>query len=277
MKIGTVPKITAGVIAILALAFIGSRQLLSPEEDSAPSAKALAPSYEKLPPSGAEGNAAREEKAAASSLEVESQFSAEEMEQIEDFFAQLEADDAPSEETLPEDADEQGRIDSEAFDSDDEQSPEDVMNAYVEAYRSANFEALLPLVTGSARDGIKGALPILSGEMPEEILSEAVDLLSETMSEEELSNAMAMYREILQGLDVRTKIQEISGRTVIVSRGYVGDEFHFKLRTPTPELPDMSELPGLPEFELPELPEIPENIDRVHKMRKEHGKWLIYE
>ena len=31
MKIGTAPKITAGVIAIIALVFIGSRQLLSPE------------------------------------------------------------------------------------------------------------------------------------------------------------------------------------------------------------------------------------------------------
>ena len=46
MKIGTVPKITIGVIALIALAFIGSRQLLSPEEDSAPSAKALAPTDE---------------------------------------------------------------------------------------------------------------------------------------------------------------------------------------------------------------------------------------
>ena len=34
MKIGTVPKITVGVIAIVALVFIGSRQLLSPREDS---------------------------------------------------------------------------------------------------------------------------------------------------------------------------------------------------------------------------------------------------
>ena len=38
MKIGTAPKITAGVIAIIALALIGSRQLLSPE-DSTPSVR----------------------------------------------------------------------------------------------------------------------------------------------------------------------------------------------------------------------------------------------
>ncbi|MDE0503201.1 MAG: sigma-70 family RNA polymerase sigma factor [Candidatus Poribacteria bacterium] len=33
MKIGTVPKITVGVIPIIALGFFGSRQLLSPKED----------------------------------------------------------------------------------------------------------------------------------------------------------------------------------------------------------------------------------------------------
>ena len=280
MKIGTVPQITIGVIAVIALAFIGSSQLLSPEEDSAPSAKALAPTDEKLTASGAEVNAAREEKVAVSSLETEPEFSAEEMEQIEDFFAQLEADDAPSEETLPASADERGRIDSEAFDTDDAQSPEDVMNAYVEAYKNANFEAILPFVTGSARDGIASALRILNGEMPEEILNGAADILSETMSEEEISNAMAMYREMIQGPEVRAEMQEMYGRTEIVSSGYVGDEFHFKLRTPMPEmseLPDMSELPGLPEFELPEMPEIPEHFDSFHKMRKQDGEWLIYE
>lgn len=280
MKIGTVPKITIGVIAVIALAFIGSRQLLSPEEDSAPSAKALAPMDQETAPSVAGTGATRVDKVAASSLEVESQFSAEEMEQIEDFFAQLEADDAPSEETLPVNADEHGRIDSTAFDSEDEQSPEDVMNTYVEAYRDVNFQAMLPLMTGAAREGIEGAFRILSGEMPEEILSGAVDLLSETMSEEEISNGMAMFREVMQEPEVRAMMQEWFGQTEIVSSGYVGDEFHFKLRTPMPEmpeLPDMSELPGLPEFELPELSEMPENIDSVHKMRKEHGKWLIYE
>ena len=280
MKIGTVPKITAGVIVILALAFIGSRQLLSPEEDSVPSARALASMDEKPPPSGTEVNAAREEKAAAPSLETESQFSAEEMEQIEDFFAQLEADDAQSEETRSEDADEHGRIDSEAFDSDDEQSPKDLMNAFVEAYRDVNFQAMLPLMTGTLREEIKSALRFLNGEIPDEIEDGIVDYLSEGMSEEAINEGLATYREIMQGSEVRAKMQESFGRTEIVSSGYVGDEFHFKLRTPTPEppeLPDMSELPGLPEFELPELPEIPENIDRVHKMRKEHGKWLIYE
>ena len=274
MKIGTVPKITIGVIAVIALAFIGSRQLLSPEKDSVPSAKAVAPTDEKPAASGGEVNAAREDKAAESSLETEPEFSAEEMEQIERFFAELDAGDEQPDEASPVDVDGHTENESEAFDTGDEQSPVDVMNAYVEAYKNANFEALLPLVTGTAREGIEGTLRMFSGEMPEEILNGAADLLSETMSEEEISNGMAMAREIMQGPEVRAKMQEMYGQTEIVSSGYVGDEFHFKLRTPMPEMPDMSELSEMLEFE---MPEIPENIDKVHKMRKQDGEWLIYE
>ncbi|MDE0503198.1 MAG: hypothetical protein OXI86_03875, partial [Candidatus Poribacteria bacterium] len=82
--------------------------------------------------------------------------------------------------------------------------------------------------------------------------------------------------EIMQGPEVRAKMQETYGRTEIVSSGYVGDEFHFKLKTPMPELPDMSELTGLSEFEFPGMPGIPENIEVVHKIRKQNGEWLIY-
>ena len=37
MKVGTVPKITAGAVAIIVLAFIGTRQFISSREDSSPS------------------------------------------------------------------------------------------------------------------------------------------------------------------------------------------------------------------------------------------------
>ena len=277
MKIGTVPKISIGVIVVIVLVFIGSRQLLSPEKDSAPSARALAPTDGKPAASDAEVNAARDKKVAGSSLETEPKFSAEEMEQIEDFFAQLEADDVHSEETLPANADEHGRIDSEVFDADDEQSPEDLMNAYVEAYRNVNFRAMLPLMTGTAREEIESALRFLNGEIPDEIEDGMVDYLPEEMPEEMINEALATYREGIQGSEVRAMMQEMCGQTEIVSSGYVGAEFHFKLRTPMPELPDMSELPGMLEFELPDMPEIPENIDKVHKMRKQDGEWLIYE
>ena len=275
MKIGTVPKITVGVISILALAFIGSRQLISPEEDSTQSAKALASTDEATSPSVAVTNAAREEKTAGSPLETEPEFSAKEMEQIERFFAELDAADVQSDEVQSADTDERGRIDSEVFDTDDEQSPEDVMNAFVEAYRNANLEALLPLVIGTARDGIRSTLLFLNGDIPEEIESGMVDYLPESMSEEDLNEGLASYKEILR--ELRTEMQAFLGRIEIVRSEYVGDEFHFQLRAPMPEIPellDMSELPEMPEFE---LPEIPEHFDYFHKMRKQDGEWLIYE
>ncbi len=154
------------------------------------------------------------------------------------------------------------------------------MNTYVEAYRNVNFQAMLPLITGTAREEIESALRFLNGKIPDEVANGMVNYLPEGISEEIVNDGMAMYQEIIRGPETRAAMQELFGRTVIVSSGYVGDEFHFKLRTPMPEMPElpgMSELPGLLEFELPELPEIPENIDKIHKMRKQNGDWLIYE
>ena len=47
-----------------------------------------------------------------------------------------------------------------------EQSAEDVMNAYLEAYKNLDFiiEALLPFVTGTAREQVESNLRILSKE-----------------------------------------------------------------------------------------------------------------
>ena len=75
---------------------------------------------------------------------------------------------------------------------------------------------------------------------------------------------------------------EMLGQRKIVSSGYVGSEFHFKLRTPNPLLKlvsDLLENPQLDLHEMPEIsmPEIPEGFDTIHTMRKEHGEWLIYE
>ena len=96
MKIGTVPKITAGVIAIIALAFFGSRQLLSPEKDSSPSTEVTASTTNKSEQSVAGIDATRKNVVMAPSRAEEPQISTEEMEQIEDFFAQLEAADVQS-------------------------------------------------------------------------------------------------------------------------------------------------------------------------------------
>ena len=90
MKIGTVPKITVGVIAIVALAFFGSRHLLSPERDSLPSTEVTASTANISEQSVAGIDATRRNAVTASSRAEEPQISTEEMEQVEDFFAQLE-------------------------------------------------------------------------------------------------------------------------------------------------------------------------------------------
>ena len=96
MKIGTASKITVGVIFVVALVFVGSRQLLSPEEDSSPSIEVTASITDNPDQSGSKIGANRKNVVTAPSPADEPQISTEEMEQIEDVFAQLEADDAQS-------------------------------------------------------------------------------------------------------------------------------------------------------------------------------------
>ena len=139
MKIGTIPKIAVGVIAIIVIAFIGSRQLLSPQEDSLPSVEVTASTTNKLDQPVAGIDATRRKLVTVPSRAEEPQISTEEMEQIEDFFAQLEADDAQSdtgqlaEAESRQDADERVAGNTDVFTENTEQSAEEVMNAYLEA------------------------------------------------------------------------------------------------------------------------------------------------
>ena len=284
MKVGTVPKITLGVIALIALVYIGSKQLMAPKEDVPLSVQTAAAPDEAREQSSAAVNPSLGEKVATSSPEVEPQLSADEMDQVEDFFAQLEADDAQSEEVSSADTDERGDTDSAAFDIDDGQSPEDIMNAYVEAFRNADFEALLPLLTGAAREDLESALPLLRGELPGGFLDSMADHIPDGTSEELADDTMQMMRESMDSPEVwemaREMIRKMFRGVEILGSEYVGDEFHFQLRIPTPalsEIIEMPDMPGMMELELPEMPELPEHTDSVHKMRKEGGEWLIYE
>ena len=158
MKIGTVPKITVGLIAIVALVFIGSRQLLSPEEDSSPSVEVTASITDNPDQSGSKIGANRKNVVTAPSPADEPQISTEEMEQIEDFFAQLEADDAQSGPETPQLATEMKvnqntekdyTPESSATYESTMQSAEDVMNAYGDAFKKLDFETMGLLMTGS--------------------------------------------------------------------------------------------------------------------------------
>ena len=253
MKIGTVPKITVGVIAIVALVFIGSRQLLSPEEDSSPSVEVTASITGKPDQSGSEIDANRKNVVTAPSPADEPQISTKEMEQIEDFFAQLEADDAQSGPETPQlatemkvnqNTEEDYTPESSATYESTMQSAEDVMNAFVDAFKNLDFEAMGLLMTGSAKEGIK---KVESMGFP-------------LMDPEESENLPAEVR-----LGLEKMVIEHFSRLTVVNSGYVGDEFHFEVGGPPPEL----EIPGMGISNL-------DAPNELYKMRKENGLWRIY-
>ena len=84
-----------------------------------------------------------------------------------------------------------------------EQSAEDVMNAFVEAFKNLDLKTILPMLTGDAREKFEGDL--------------------ENISE-----------------DVRTQLSQILRHMEILSSEYVGDEFHFRLRVPGSHPPEVS-------------------------------------
>ncbi|MDE0042970.1 MAG: sigma-70 family RNA polymerase sigma factor [Candidatus Poribacteria bacterium] len=264
MKIGTVPKITTGVITIIVIVFIGSHQLLSPKDGPSSSIKATVSTTSEPEQSDADIETSLERVVTAPKRVNQPQISAEEMEQIEDFFTQLEAADAKSEtEQLTEveskqDADGRVAAKADALTENTEQSAEEVMNAYLEALRDLDIDGMRSVMVGNARENLEAYVPMLSGELPEEILS-----LFDDMPEEVVELMLPMMREMMPKM-----LKQMLSQAEIVSSEYVGDEYHFRVRIPPPEVP-------VPDgFEIPEMLVIP---DSVLKMRKEDGKWRIYE
>ncbi len=272
MKVGTVPKITAGVVAIIVLAFIGTRQFISSKEDSSASVEIVTSAPNETANSVAQTDTARKDAVTATLREDKPQISAEEMEQIEDFFAQLEGADLQSEMGTPQSSsdtvvaqntDGQITTDTDVFAEDIEQSAEEVMNTYLEAFKTLDFEALRPLLTGTAKEDLERNLPDLKNNLAE---------INENKADPVLRRM------------VELTLDRMRGGLEVVSSEYVGDEFHFRVRTLSPQLGALIELlmRDMPEelrAELPEpdIPELPESLENVVKMRKEDGVWLIYE
>ncbi len=82
------------------------------------------------------------------------------------------------------------------------QSPEDVMNAFVEAFKNLDSETIRSMLTGDARETFESDFE----DMPE---------------------------------DMRPQIRQMLSQMEIVSSEYVGDEFHFRLRVPTAQPPEV--------------------------------------
>ena len=270
MKVGTVTKITVGVIAIIALVFIGSRQLLSPEGDSSPSTEVTASTAKKPELLVPENDTTRRNVVTAPSRADEQQYSAEEMGQIEDFFAQLEEADAQldtgqltevesqqvEEESIP--------TNTGTFAESTEHSAEEVMNAFMEAFRILDGDAIHSLVTADMKGPVTSVLEMGGVELrkvsthPE---TEVPDEVVEDMVEE----ARANLERVMFPL-----IRKMINQAEIVSSGHVGDEYHFQFGMPAPEMP--KQVPGIG---------IDSNItappDVLIKMRKEDGTWRIYD
>ena len=280
MKVGTVPKITVGVAALIALIFIGfvgirqmrapiveERVYLSPWEDDTP-----------RPPNNSEGLAAQTDSAQnTENRDNPSQIAVTEpgegIEPTDDVF--LEEIDTPQFTTEAEfqpDSEQSVAMDTSILLDDEGRSAEDVMNAYLEAYKNFDFKAALPLVTGAVREDIESSIPTIEN------------------ARAEIADAGPEAKQFTEEILSRT-----IGRAEIVSSEYVGDEWHFRLREPDLQFRDLigmvmqnlpeeqqaaalAEMPGAEMERLAvEMENTPAPSDILIKMRKEDGAWRIYE
>ena len=270
MKIGTAPKIAVGVIAIIALAFVGSRQLLSPKEDFSPSTATTVPKSNTPEPTSADVGTSLGNTATVPQRADAPQISAEEMGQIEDFFAQLNEADAqlesrrPAETEFREDTDDHVAGNTEMLTEDTEQSAEEVMNAFLEAFRNLDTDTMSTLVTEDMRGQVASVINIGGVEITNVSADSASDVPAEVV-EDMVEEAHATLEEIMLPL-----IQKMINQAKVVSSGYVDDEYHFQFGMPAPEIPE--HVLGI---------ELDSNMtappDMLVKMRRENGAWRIYD
>ena len=274
MKIGTVPKITVGIAALVALiflGFIGVRQMnmpiveervyLTPWEDGTP-----------RPQNSPEDLAAQTDLAQdTENRDSQSRISTEGLELVDDSFGQSGETDT-TEFMTDADADIETDLDLFADIStllDDEgQLAEDVMNAYMEALRSLDVERLLSLMTGAAKEGFESEmLPVLKGELPQVLIDTYYSVAHDMLPPEK---ADEMADELIQTATegILPALKRMLSSAEVVSSEYVGDELHFRIRVSLPEIPEASELG------IPEMPKMP---DQLNKIRKENGVWRIYD
>jgi len=272
MKVGTVPKVTVGAAALIALIFIGyigvhqmnsptveERVYLSPWEDGA------ARPQNSLEGLAAQTNPIQDMEVRDNPPQIASAASAEEKELIDDLLAELDETDLAqftTEVDFDPDAEESLTTDTSTLLDDADQSAEDVMYAYVEALKNSDADVMRSLVTGTVKEQFEESVP---GEAPPKVEFGRVRNETETPNEvvEEMANEQ-LKQHLFEPL------REMYSRTEIIGGEYVGDEFHFQLRMPAPEIPE------IPEVELT-FSSPPSPTDTFLKMRKENGAWLIYE
>lgn len=262
MKIGTASKTTVGAAALIALIFIGyigirhmnaptvaERVYLSPWEDGTARPQS---SPEGL---AAQTNPTQDTESGDTQPQIASVVSTEERELIDDLFAELDETDLTQFATETEfdiDTEWDFTTDTSVSSESTNQSAEDVMYAYMEAFRDSDFEAMESLATeeymrSNHGDDSSEISVEMSGDTPEDVV--------ETIHQ---------FKPVLV-----ESIRETTSQAEVVSGEYVGDEFHFRLRTPVPEMPDISSDQGTAIFFSPGY--------QLVKMRKENSAWRVYD
>ena len=276
MKVGTVPKITVGVAALVALIFIGVRQMNAPTVKERVYLSPWKDGTER-PRNSSEGLADQTKSTQDTELrDNQAQSSAAEIEPNDDFFSQPffsqpEETDTMQFATEAEfeiEADQSFTTDTSTLLDDKGQSPEDVMNAYLKALRSLDGEGIRSLMTGTAKEEFESEmLPVLNGELPQDLVDIYYSVSRNMLPEEE---ADQMADELIQTAKegMLPILKQMFGQAEVVSSEHVGDKFHFRIRITIPKIPGASELG------IPEMPKIP---DSLHKIRKENGVWRIYD
>ena len=280
MKVGTVPKITVGtavLIAVVFIGFIGIRQMNSPTVEER---VYLSPWEDGTarPQSSPEGlarqtNSTQDAENGDTQLQTAASESAGGRKLIDDLLSQPEGMDtaqfATEVEFEPEaEAEQSVPANTSTLLDDEGRSAEDVMYAFVEAWRNSDFKAMHPLLTADMRRGVPGddsEFSIETREVRHESSDDIPDEVHEAMVEEEARRLEPLMVELFR---------EMQSQSSVVSSEYVGDEFHFLLRMPAPKIP---KIPDSGEQGVEISVSVTPPPDSLIKMRKEEGVWRVYE
>ena len=273
MKIGTVPKITAGAIGIVAfifIGFIGVRQMSAPTVEErvylVPEKGEIAPTLNETERLVAQTDVTPDTEIWSNQPQITSKemdpiedLSVQlEEEEIEDFFALLEEGGTLSTETGSHEY-----VNENTSTEVDTSSAADVMNAYVNALRDVDFEAMRSLSTGHAKEWLNNDPVMDLSGLRDKLKDLPVEMRE--MVEQQIQNAEQQVRSAEP--QMWSMVFKHLSQLEVVRSEYVGDEFHFELGGPTPEIP---EIPGI---------EVSEVIapNELYKMRKENGTWQVYD
>ncbi len=266
MKIGTAPKITVSAIALIGLIFIGfigvrrmnaptveERVYLSPWEDGTARPRNSAEGFPADATQDAESRGTQPQTAATKA--------ATGMESIDDFFSQPENTDTAqfaTDEEFDLNTEQSFATDTSASSESTNQSAEDVMYAYLDAYRNSDFGIMDSLMTEEYRRSVHGDRGDGAWTSIEATRDDGSPIPRDEISAESLELA-----EVIAG-----SVSELQSQAEVMSSEYIGDEFHFRLRMPAPEIPDISDSDKVI-FVSPSY--------RLIKMQKENGTWRIYD